>query len=109
MAREMVRLPGLDAPYPLPIGFAVGRIRGRESFSGGDKGRELVGCVESAMMRRPLHSTNGPRTRSSKGSERLIRPPTDRLAVVVAADGSELLTGHCPIEVESRIELELHP
>ncbi len=52
------------------------RIRGRESFSGGDKGRELVRCVESAMMRRPLRGTIGPRTRSSKGSERLIRPAT---------------------------------
>ena len=38
-----------------------------------------------------------------------IDPTSDRLAVVVAADGSQLLTGHCPIEVESRIELELHP
>ena len=67
MAREMVRLPGLDAPYPLPIGFAVGRMRGRESFSGGNKGRELIGSVESTMMRRPLRSTIGPRPRSSKG------------------------------------------
>jgi hypothetical protein len=38
-----------------------------------------------------------------------IDPTSDRLAVVVAADGSQLLTGHCPIEVKSRIELELHP
>ncbi len=44
-----------------------------------------------------------------RGLDAPYDPPTDRLAVVVAADGSQLLTGHCPIEVESRIELELHP
>src|SRR5271166_2503263 len=42
-------------------------LLGRESFSGGDKGREVIGPVESTMMRRPLRSTIGPRPRSSKG------------------------------------------
>ena len=80
---------GLRGDGPV-FGFRDGRTASRGRFAGSgpradegtgvvfgcDKGRELVECVESAMMRRPLRSTIGPRTRSSQGSERLIRPPT---------------------------------
>jgi len=57
---------------------------------------------------RSLASTAPPIARRAEGV-RTIDPTSDRLAVVLAADGSQLLTGHCPIEVLSRIELELHP